>query len=555
MKPAGFNLLNLNAGRHQKHITAIPTNWPVVGMILGVLVNIHRIHDYVTELLIEVGGTSVIKGPAFASVDMLVTADPANIHHILSKNFNNYPKGDKFVEIFAILGDGILNSDGKLWETNRKITMSIFEHPTFQSSLETIIWNKVENGLLPVLESTCAHGTKVDLQDIFQRFSFDTICKLFFDNEPESLSLDLPYLPYLQALTDIEEAILLRLVIPSYLSKLLQLLRVGKEKKLSDAWKTIDQFIYKCLAHIQNKYNNINYSQHQEGKFVFYTALIREVEVHMIGTSCDRNKFLRDTLSNMLGAVKETTSSALCWFFYMLAKNPIVEDKILEEIHTHLEVKVGERWNAQELDELVYLHGAICESLRLFPPVPFNHKSPLQPDILPSGHKVDQNTEIILSMYSMGRMKSIWGEDCMEFKPERWITKSGGIKHEPTYKFTTFNAGPRTSVGKNMSLSQLKIVSTAIIFRYHIELVEGHLVLPANSMVLQMKHGLKFSNKYVTLSVNDGFAYLYVDNVYCVRICGGGWWLSVVEVDSGLSSSATADQTVVVGDHVKQDEE
>ncbi|KVI05169.1 alkane hydroxylase MAH1-like [Cynara cardunculus var. scolymus] len=195
----------------------------------------------------------------------------------------------------------------------------------------------------------------------------------------------------------------------------------------------------------------------------------------------------------MLGAGKETTSSALCWFFYMLAENPSVEDKILEEIHKHLEVKVGERWKAEELNDMVYLQGALCESLRLFPPVPFNHKSPLQPDILPSGHKVDQNTKIILCMYSMGRMKSVWGEDCMEFKPERWITKSGGIKHEATYKFATFNAGPRTCVGKNMALSQMKIVATALIYHYHIEVVEGHRVLPAGSMVLQMKHGLKVS--------------------------------------------------------------
>ena len=155
----------------------------------------------------------------------------------------------------------------------------------------------------------------------------------------------------------------------------------------------------------------------------------------------------------MFGAGKETTGGALCWFFYMLAKNPAVEDNILEEIHTHLEVKVGERWNVEDLEEMVYLHGALCESLRLFSSIPFNHKSPSLPDILPSGHKVDQNTKIILSMYSMGRMESIWGEDCMDFKPERWITKSRVIKHEPAYKFTTFNSGPRTCVGKNMSIS------------------------------------------------------------------------------------------------------
>ncbi|KAK1419711.1 hypothetical protein QVD17_28990 [Tagetes erecta] len=215
----------------------------------------------------------------------------------------------------------------------------------------------------------------------------------------------------------------------------------------------------------------------------------------------DTSKFLRDTLLSLMVAGKDSTSSILSWFFYILAQNPTVEDKILNEIRTHLDVKLGKRWETKELGDMVYLHGALNECLRLFPPLPFNHKTPLEPDILPSGHHVDQTTKIIISLFSMGRMKSIWGEDCMEFKPERWVSNGGRIKHEPSYKLPAFNSGPRTCVGKDMSLSHLKIVAIMIICHYHIEPVEGHLVLPADSMVLQMKYGLKVRvNKRSTIN-------------------------------------------------------
>jgi cytochrome P450 len=79
------------------------------------------------------------------------------------------------------------------------------------------------------------------------------------------------------------------------------------------------------------------------------------------------------------------------------------------------------------LKKLVYLHGALCETLRLYPPVPLEHKSSLKPDVLPSGHKIKSNTMILNSLYSIGRVEEIWGEDCLEFKPERWISKEGGI--------------------------------------------------------------------------------------------------------------------------------
>ncbi|PWA79801.1 cytochrome P450 [Artemisia annua] len=285
----------------------------------------------------------------------------------------------------------------------------------------------------------------------------------------------------------LKEAMLLRHITPPSLWKLQQLLRVGKENKLSNARKTLDRFIYKSIDQKQNDYNN---TEHQEKKFIFITTFMTLIKNHN-GTSLNPTKFQRDNIWSLMAAGKDTTSSALSWFFCLLSRNPDAEDKILKEIRSHLEVKVGERWHVKELDEMAYFHGALCESLRLFPSIPLNHKSPFQPDILPSGHQVFPNTKIILSYYSMGRMKSIWGEDCMEFKPERWILKDGGIKRESSYKFASFGSGPRACVGKNMALSHLKIVSTMIIYHYHIELVECHPVLPQDSIVLQMKHGLK----------------------------------------------------------------
>lgn len=152
---------------------------------------------------------------------------------------------------------------------------------------------------------------------------------------------------------------------------------------------------------------------------------------------------------------------------------------------------------AKELEGLVYLHGGLCEALRLYPPVAFEHKAPLERDVLPSGHEVDEQTKIILSFYSMGRMEWIWGDDCMEFRPERWFcdnnnnNKAAGIKHEASYKFPAFHAGPRRCLGKEMGLIQMKMVAAAFIYHYHVELVEGHQVCPSDSIILQMKYGLR----------------------------------------------------------------
>lgn len=168
--------------------------------------------------------------------------------------------------------------------------------------------------------------------------------------------------------------------------------------------------------------------------------------------------------------------------------------KIQQELKAYIpqnEAKRRHIFSSEELSEATYLHAAISESLRLYPPVPFQHKEAIKPDILPSGHHVHPKLRVMFSLYAMGRMVDVWGKDCMEFKPERWISNDGSIKHVPPHKFTTFSAGPRACLGKRVAFTQMKEVAAALIYNYNFHLVEGHVATPNLSMILYMQHGLK----------------------------------------------------------------
>ncbi|GLJ31529.1 hypothetical protein SUGI_0632790 [Cryptomeria japonica] len=52
----------------------------------------------------------------------IVTANPANIEHLLKTRFENYAKGDFFSSIlYDLLGTGIFNVDGEHWRLQRKV--------------------------------------------------------------------------------------------------------------------------------------------------------------------------------------------------------------------------------------------------------------------------------------------------------------------------------------------------------------------------------------------------------------------------------------------------
>ncbi|KAL2320172.1 hypothetical protein Fmac_029141 [Flemingia macrophylla] len=459
-------------------------------MLPGLLPNIPIILDYITWLLKHQRGAFMFEGPWLSNMSIFVTSDPMNVQHITTTKFDNYGKGSDFRDIFEVLGDGIFRSDSQLWKYNRTILHSIFKLPCFQLFIYKTILKNIETSLLPVLDHACKIGTEVDLQDIFHRLTFDNICSVVLGFDPGCLSIGLPEAESVKAFTEIEDALFYRHIMPRCLWKLLRWLQVGKEKKLKQGQEIIDQMLYEQIT--TSKFKMLNQSStlaYDDSQFSLLNVLMNNES----GKEKVDDKVLRDTAINLIAAGKDTISSGLTWFFWLVATHPSVEAKILEEVKENLPQRKGD-WKdlgVEGLGKLVYLHAAVSEALRLYPPVPLEHKCALKSDVLPSGHRIDANTMIVYSLYSMGRMEEIWGEDCLKFRPERWISKAGGLIHVPSYKFITFNAGPRSCLGKDISFKEIKMIAAAILWNFHIHLVEGHPVSPGVSIVLNMKHGLK----------------------------------------------------------------
>ena len=54
------------------------------------------------------------------------------------------------------------------------------------------------------------------------------------------------------------------------------------------------------------------------------------------------------------------------------------------------------------------------------------------------GTFVPRGTMCLYHAYKMGRSPDIWGEDCMEFRPERWENAT-----PDSFTYPVFHAGPR----------------------------------------------------------------------------------------------------------------
>jgi cytochrome P450 len=462
----------------------VPVTWPIAGMIPAMIFNLHNLHTWITDILQATGCNFVFRSGWLRGMNIFVTADPYNIQHVFTSNFQNYPKGEEFLEMFDILGNGIFNSDADLWRSQRVKAQQLISHSRFRAYVAQLSRKKAEKAVLPFLANAAKQGHTIDLQDVCLRLTFDTTTQLVFGVDPKCLSIGLPIVPFARAMDDAMTTLFYRHSVPAFVWKLLRKLNVGVEKKLAVAWKVMDQFVDETVEKRR--------AEKKKGKDAadmpdLLSSYIDDEDADKV------NQFLRDTTISLMLAGRDTTGAGLSWFFWLLTQNRYVEQKILDELNSipHSITDDGMViFNPEDLAKLVYLHAALSEALRLFPPVPFEHKGVVKTDTLPSGFVVTPDWKILISTYSMARMEGVWGKDCSEFKPERWILDNGKLKYEPSYKFLSFNTGPRTCLGKDIAFTQMKATAAAVVYNFSFEVVKGHVVAPKLSIILQMKNGL-----------------------------------------------------------------
>ncbi|MBA0826640.1 hypothetical protein Goarm_011468, partial [Gossypium armourianum] len=390
-----------------------------------------------------------------------------------------------------LLGQGIFNSDGDTWLFQRRTAALEFTTRTLRQAMARWVTRAIKFRFCPILEEAQAKSEPVDLQDVLLRLTFDNICGLAFGKDPETCAQRLPENGFASAFDRATEASLQRFILPEVLWKLKKWLRLGLEASLSRSLVHMNEYLSDVI--VTRKQELLSQQKDGNPHDDLLSRFMRKKESYS-------EEFLQQVALNFILAGRDTSSVALCWFFWLLTQHSTIEDKILHEICTVLIETRGidtstwfdEPLGFEEVDRLIYMKAALSETLRLYPSVPEDSKHVVVDDVFPDGTFVPAGSSVTYSIYSVGRMRSIWGDDCLEFRPERWLTADGKefIMHD-SYKFVAFNAGPRICLGRGLAYLQMKSVAAAALLRHKLTVAPGHKVEQKISLTLFMKYGLK----------------------------------------------------------------
>uniref|UniRef100_A0A6N2MY13 Uncharacterized protein n=1 Tax=Salix viminalis TaxID=40686 RepID=A0A6N2MY13_SALVM len=435
---------------------------PVGGTVFNQLLNFNRLHHYMTNLARKYKTYRLI-APFRSEV---YTADPVNVEYILKTNFENYGKGGhNYDNLSGLLGDGIFTVDGDKWRQQRKVSSYEFSTKVLRD-FSSVIFRKNVAKLANIVSEAAKANQSMDIQDLFMKSTLDSIFKVAFGVELDSMcGSNEEGVKFTRAFDDASALTLWRYV--DVFWKIKRFLNIGSEAALKKNVKVVNDFVYKLI----NKKIELMRDSEELKKDDILSRFLK--------VNDNDPTYLRDIILNFVIAGKDTTAAALSWFIYMLCKHPAIQNKIVQEVREATGVKeitdfaeFAAGINEEALEKMNYLHAAISETLRLYPSVPVDTKICFSDDTLPDGFNVRKGDMVAYQPYAMGRMKFVWGDDAEEYKPERWLNKDGVFQPESPFKFTAFQAGPRICLGKEFAYRQMKIFAAVLLGSFIFKLAD-----------------------------------------------------------------------------------
>ncbi|KAL7591765.1 hypothetical protein Lser_V15G33960 [Lactuca serriola] len=432
---------------------------PVAGTVFSLFIHFNTVHDYLTNLAKKYKTYRLIS-PFNGEI---YTTDPMNVEYILKTNFENYGKGTYTHDLLEdLLGHGIFAVDGEKWREQRKVSSHEFSTKVLRN-FSSVIFRKNAIKLGNILLEAANNNHKIDIYDLFMKATLDSIFKVSFGIDLDNIwGSSKQAVRFSRAFDDANTLTSRRFFDMSW--KIKKYFNIGSEAELKKNMKVVDEFVYNL---IQIKSEQI----HNTTDFSITESRNEDILSRFLQLKYKDPKYLRDIILNYVLAGKDPIGLTMSWFIYLLCKHPEVQEKVAKDIKEATKVKeeikniidFAAYVSEGALKKMQYLHAALTETIRLYPALPLDPKICFSDDVLPDGYHVKKGDVVAYLPYAMGRMEFIWGDDAHEYKPKRWLDENGNFHPENPFKFTAFQAGPRTCLGRDFAYMQMKIFSSILL--------------------------------------------------------------------------------------------
>jgi cytochrome P450 len=176
---------------------------------------------------------------------------------------------------------------------------------------------------------------------------------------------------------------------------------------------------------------------------------------------------VRNESMTLLLAGHDTTAAGLAWLWYVLARYPDVQARVLDELHNEL---AGRDPTAADVPRLKYTELVLKETLRMYPPAigTFGRQAVVDTQI--GGYPLRRGALVHPLAYALHHDPR-WFPAPSRFDPERFAP--GRVEQIPAYAYFPFGAGPRICVGNTFASTEMLLILATVLPRFQLSLAPG----------------------------------------------------------------------------------
>ncbi|CAO2836442.1 unnamed protein product [Amaranthus hypochondriacus] len=408
-------------------------------------------------------------------IPVINIADPELIKEVFSR-MNEFKKA-KLNPLVALLVPGLVSAEGDKWVKHRRLINPAFHmgklklmHPAFNASVSELVnkWEKIVSK---------TGSSEIDLWPHFSSLTADAISRAAFGSSYEEGRMIFELV-----LEQMELALRLLQSVPIPGKRFLP-------TKTNRRMKQLNSDIQKLLVAIIDKRKKEMEAGEPAKDDLLGTLLDSNFK-----DSSERNqkRKLSMTFQDIVDECKlfylagqESTSVLLTWTLLLLSKHQDWQTRAREEV---LATFGKNEPDFDGLHQLKILTMILHEVMRLYPPVctisrmVFDDETKLGHLTIPCGSMVSMS-----ALYTHHDPK-FWGDDALEFNPERFSEGVAKATKGSTV-FFPFGWGPRICIGQNFALIEAKLAVAMILQRFSFELAPTYAHSPTTVLTLQPQHG------------------------------------------------------------------
>lgn len=393
---------------------------------------------------------------------LYVVTDPRHIKDVLVTNQRKFKKGRGLERSRALLGDGLLTSEGEAHLRQRRLIQPAFHKERIASYAKAMTDYAVNTS------DRWTDGATLDIDAEMMQLTLAIVGKTLFDTDVEGKTREVG-----QAMTDVMGSFWLRML---PFGETIERLPIPALRRSRAARNTLDRIVYEMIAERRK-------SPGDRGDLLSMLILAQDEENDGRGMT---DQQVRDEAITLFLAGHETTANALAWTWYLVSRSPEVEARLHAEVDR---VLAGRTPTVADIPALAYVEQVVTESMRLYPPAWIIGRRAIE-DFKIDEYPVPAGSIIITSPY-LTQHDARFFPDPDRFDPGRWTPEFKASL--PQFAYFPFGGGTRRCIGESFAWTELVMVVSTLASRWRLHLVPGHPVMPQPVVTLRLKHGLKMT--------------------------------------------------------------